>query len=365
MKLTPLHEAHKALNAKMGEFAGYDMPLYYDAGVKAEHEWVRAHAGLFDVSHMGQVSLEGPGAAQFWERVTPSAFTKSKAGRAKYTVLTNKDGGIIDDLIITRLTDTKFYAVLNAGRKASDIQWINSHLPPSLSFEYAEKQALMALQGPAALKIMFEEFGLDLNDMEYMTGQNVDLHGIKAFISRLGYTGEDGFELSVPAREAVKIWNGILSHDKVRPIGLAARDSLRLEMGYCLYGHDIDETTTPVEADLQWVIGKDNRDFIGAKAVRGQMEMGTTRKRVGVKLLDKGVAREGTILRDEAGQEIGKLTSGGFSPTLKISIGQGYVEAASAIVGHKIVADVRGRAIPAEITAMPFIQAKTKAAKAA
>ena len=365
MKLTALHTAHKNLNAKMGEFAGYDMPLYYEAGVMAEHEWVRTQAGLFDVSHMGQIILEGPGAAQFWERITPSAFTKTRHGRAKYTVLTNKNGGIIDDLIITRLTDEKFYAVLNAGCKDNDIKWIKSHLPPSLSFEYLEEQALMALQGPAAQAIMFEEFGLDLDDMEYMTGQHVDLHGTKAFISRLGYTGEDGFELSVPAHKAAGIWNGILSHDQVKPIGLAARDSLRLEMGYCLYGHDIDETTTPVEADLQWIIGKENRDFIGAAIVRGQMETGPTRKRIGVKLLDKGVAREGTVLRDESGNEVGKLTSGGFSPTLKISVGQGYVDAAYSAAGTKIIADVRGRAIPAQVCRMPFVTAKTKIAKAA
>ena len=222
----------------------------------------------------------------------------------------------------------------------------------------------MALQGPAAQAMMFEEFGLDLDDMEYMTGRHVDLHGIRAFVSRLGYTGEDGFELSVPADRAMEVWNGLLSHDKVKPIGLAARDSLRLEMGYCLYGHDIDENTTPVEADLQWVIGKDNKDFIGAGIVRGQMETGPARRRVGVKLLDKGVAREGTVLRDEAGREIGKLTSGGFSPTLKISVGQGYVDAAHAVAGAKIVADVRGRAIPAQISRMPFVTAKTKAARA-
>lgn len=362
MKLTPLHAAHKALNAKMGEFAGYDMPLYYEAGVMAEHEWVRAKAGLFDVSHMGQVILEGPGAAQFWERVTPSSFVNAKHGRAKYTVLTNRDGGIIDDLIVTRLTDEKFYAVLNAGRKETDITWIKSHMPPSLRFEYSEGQALIALQGPRAQAIMFDEFGLDLGDMEYMTGRHVDLHGTKSFVSRLGYTGEDGFELSVPARKAVEIWDGLLSHDDVKPIGLAARDSLRLEMGYCLYGHDISDTTTPVEAGLQWVIGKNNRDFVGAKTVRQQMEGGAARKRVGVKLLDKGVAREGTILRDQAGREIGRLTSGGFSPTLKISIGQGYVEAGFATPGTPVAADVRGRAIPAEICAMPFLQAKTKAA---
>jgi len=365
MKTTPLHAAHAALKAKTGPFAGYEMPLYYPEGVMKEHEWTRAHAGLFDVSHMGQVILEGPGAAQFWERVTPSAFTKTKIGRAKYTVLTNEAGGILDDLIVTRLDDEKFYVVLNAGRKDEDLKWIKSHLPPSLSLIYEEDKALIALQGQAAVKVMFDEFGVDLKDMEYMTGRYVDLHGVKGFVSRLGYTGEDGFELSVPGSGAAKIWDGLLTHDDVKPIGLAARDSLRLEMGYCLYGHDIDETTTPVEAGLRWVIGKENKDFIGASVVRAQMEDGPARKRVGVRLLDKGVAREGTVLRNEAGDEIGTLTSGGFSPTLKISVGQGYVDAVHAASGTKILADVRGRMIAAEICAMPFMQAKTKAAKAA
>lgn len=365
MKQTPLHTAHKALKAKMGEFAGYDMPLYYEAGVMAEHEWVRAKAGLFDVSHMGQITITGAGTSPFWERVTPSAFTRTKPGRAKYTVLTNKNGGIIDDLIVTRLDEGEFYAVLNAGRKETDLQWLKSHLPPSLTLDYMEHQALIALQGPMAQKVMFDEFGLDLADMEYMTGQQVDLNGTRAFVSRLGYTGEDGFELSIPADKAARIWDGILTHEEVKPIGLAARDSLRLEMGYCLYGHDIDEATTPIEAGLQWVIGKENKDFIGANIIRPQMETGTARKRVGVKLLNKGVAREGTPLRDENGREIGKLTSGGFSPSLKISIGQGYIDADFAALGTKIAADVRGRAIPAEVAAMPFLPAKTKAAKAA
>lgn len=366
MKLTPLHAAHKALNAKMGEFAGYDMPLYYADGVMAEHEWVRAHAGLFDVSHMGQITLEGPGAAQFWEHMTPSSFTKAKHGRAKYTVLTNKTGGIIDDLIVTRLTDEKFYVVLNAGRKDEDLKWIRAHLPPSITLDYNETQALIALQGPAAQKVMFDEFGLDLDDMEYMTGRKVDLNGVQGFVSRLGYTGEDGFELSVPGNKAAAIWNHMLAHENVKPIGLAARDSLRLEMGYCLYGHDIDENTTPVEADLQWVIGKQNKDFVGAGPVWKQIENGAPRKRVGIKLLDKGVAREGTVLRDDTGNDIGQMTSGGFSPSLKVSIGQGYVDAAHAAPGTKIMAVVRGRDIPAEVSEMPFLTAKTKtAAKAA
>lgn len=361
MKTTPLHESHKALGAKMGEFAGYDMPLYYPDGVLKEHEWVRAHAGLFDVSHMGQITVEGAQAAAFWERMTPSGFTKAKNGMARYTVLTNEQGGILDDLIVTRLTEDKFYAVINAGRKYQDLEWLRRNLPDGLKLEHLAEHALIALQGPSAEQVLFEVFGLDVKSLAYMTGQYADVDGTQAFISRLGYTGEDGFELSVPGDRARAIWDRMLVHAEVKPIGLAARDSLRLEMGYCLYGHDIDENVTPVEADLGWVIGKDNQSFIGATPVRAQMADGAGRKRTGFQLLDKGVAREGALVLDMEGREIGRVTSGSFSPTLKFSIGQGYIDAAHANAGEKIMVDVRGRRIPAEIAPMPFVEPKTKA----
>ncbi|MBI4031616.1 MAG: glycine cleavage system aminomethyltransferase GcvT [Proteobacteria bacterium] len=366
MKKTPLHESHLALKAKMGAFAGYDMPLYYGMGVMKEHEWARAHAGLFDVSHMGQIIIEGPEAVAFWESVTPSSFSKLANGAAKYTILTNEKGGIIDDLIVTRLEDEKFFAVLNAGRKNTDIEWLRKNLPATVNLDYSENQALIALQGPSAQKIMFDEFGLALEDMDYMTGKHMDMGGIKSFISRLGYTGEDGFELSIPAESAPAIWALLLAHEEVKPVGLAARDSLRLEMGYCLYGHDIDENTSPVAAGLGWVMSKNNRGFIGAPAVLKEKETGPTRKRAGIILTGPGVAREGSAVFDESGsKEIGRMTSGGFSPSLKKSVGQGYIDAGHAAPGAKISIDVRGKKIPAETALMPFLNPKTKAVKAA
>lgn len=364
-KQTPLYQAHLDSGAKMGPFAGYDMPLYYGEGVMAEHEWVRKNAGIFDVSHMGQVMITGDNAMSFVERITPSSFGKLPDGRAKYTVMTNEKGGIIDDLIITRLASDQFFTVINAGCKDKDIAWMREHLPAGVNMDILDDRALIALQGGAAESVMRDLFGMDLSEIPYMWLIEATLHdGTDVYVSRLGYTGEDGFEISVPAANAGALWDKLLSHDKVKPIGLAARDSLRLEMGYCLYGHDIDDTTTPVEAGLGWVLGKDNEDFIGAGYVLPHKENGTDRLRVGIRLTDKGVAREGVDILDAGTEEkIGVLTSGGFSPSLKGGIGQGYVLADKAVVGTKVLVNVRGRNIAAEIADMPFIPARTKSMK--
>ncbi|PCK00622.1 MAG: glycine cleavage system protein T [Zetaproteobacteria bacterium] len=360
---TALHAAHVSLSAKMGAFAGYDMPLYYGLGVKKEHEWVRENAGLFDVSHMGQIILEGEGVAEFLERITPSAFKAKKNGRAQYSVLTNEQGGIVDDLIITRLEENKFFIVLNAGCKEKDMDWIKSHMPDSIKMISLADRALIALQGQKAESVLKEVLGVDASDMPYMfIMPDVDIDGVDAYICRLGYTGEDGFELSVPNDKAEAIWNKLLEHDAVEPIGLAARDSLRLEMGYCLYGHDIDDKTTPLEADLGWVMGKSNEGFIGADVILPQ-KSGTSRKRVGIRLTGKGIAREDAEIRNEQDEVIGVLSSGGFSPTLNVAIGQGYVPIDYAQVGTRVFINVRGRNIEAEIANMPFMPAKTKSMK--
>lgn len=357
---TALHGAHVALGAKMGEFAGYDMPLYYGLGVKKEHEWVRASCGIFDVSHMGQISVKGAegetNAVEFFEKITPSAFSKLGINRTKYTVLTNDQGGIIDDLMVTKTGDNEFHCVINAGCKEKDIQWIKSHLTSGLEFTYFEDWSLIALQGEKAEDVVRDVLGKDLSDVPYM---GLWYEDYTMFISRLGYTGEDGFEISVPNKDAEALWNKLLEHDAVEPIGLAARDSLRLEMGYCLYGHDIDASTTPREADLSWVMGKNNDGFIGADKV-----VDPARKRVGVKLTGKGVAREGAEIRTTDDEVIGTLTSGGFSPTLGMSIGQGYVPVEYAQEGTELLINVRGRNIEAEVAKMPFVPAKTKSAKA-
>lgn len=361
---TALHATHVALGAKMGEFAGYDMPLYYELGVKKEHEWVRSNAGLFDVSHMGQISVKGRAgetdAVEFFEKITPSSFQKLGIDRTKYTVLTNEQGGIIDDLMVTKTGDNEFHCVINAGCKDKDIAWIKSQLTDGLEFTYFDDWALIAIQGVKSEEVVKEKLGVDLSDLRYMSLWAQDDY--KMFISRLGYTGEDGFEISVPNDKAVEVWNKLLSHDAVEPIGLAARDSLRLEMGYCLYGHDINDKTTPIEADLAWVMGKDNGDFIGSNIIIPQ-KMGVSKKRVGVKLTGKGIAREGSEIRDVNDNKIGELTSGGFSPSLNVAIGQGYVPSEFAEAGTKVLINVRGRNIEAEIANMPFMPAKTKTAK--
>lgn len=364
MKHTPLHGAHIDLGAKMGEFAGYDMPLYYGLGVMKEHEWTREKAGIFDVSHMGQAILSGAGAAEFLEKITPSAFQPKANGRAQYTVFTNEQGGIIDDLIVTRLAEDKFFLVINAGRKDVDIEWIRKNLPENLDLDYWEDRALIALQGPKAEAVLKEVMSADLSDIPYMhLVEKKAPCGTDIFVSRLGYTGEDGFEISVPNDRVADAWKMFYEHDAVEPIGLAARDSLRLEMGYCLYGHDINEETSPVEANISWIISKKTTGYFGYERISAELENGPSKKRVGIKLTDKGVAREGAEIRNEADEKIGEMTSGGFGPSVKGAIGQGYVPSKYAKTGTKIFVNVRGRNIAAEIADMPFIPAKTKSMK--
>ncbi len=351
MKHTPLHAAHLALKAKMAEFAGYDMPIQYPEGVMAEHNWTREHAGAFDVSHMGQLIVEGTGATAFLETLTPAAIEGLKHNAAKYSVLMNGDGGMIDDLIITRIGDEKFFLVVNGACKDKDIEWIRPRLPADVTLTHLTERALIALQGPASEQVLREALDIDASGLGYMKYMEFG----PCWISRLGYTGEDGFEISMPADHAQTAWERLLAHPECKPVGLAARDSLRLDMGYPLYGHDIDATTTPLEADLGWIIRKDNKDYIG----RGKVTE-PKRKRIGVKLTDKGVAREGCEIFAQDGKMIGALTSGGFSPTLNAAIGMGYVETEYAINGAPISVIVRDRDIAAEITALPFVQPKTK-----
>ncbi len=356
MKTTPLHASHLALKAKMAEFGGYDMPIQYELGVLGEHNWTRERAGIFDVSHMGQVLVEGENAAQLWEKLTPSTISKLGPNVAKYTVLTNPKGGIVDDLIITRLSDTKFFAVINAGCKDKDIAWIQSNLPDGVTFKHLDDRALIALQGPMAEKVLREALGIDASTLGYMRIMFSD----DLFISRLGYTGEDGFEISVPTKDAAGLWDKLLKHEDIKPIGLAARDSLRLEMGYPLYGHDINDDTSPVEADLVWVMGKDRSGYVGDAHIKKHLENGAPRKRLGIKLTDKGIAREGAEIFTLSGQKLGDLTSGGFSPTLNEAVGQGYIDTKLGKIGDEVLVRVRGRDIKGVIAVLPFVQPKTK-----
>lgn len=364
---TPLYAQHQASAAKICPFAGYAMPLHYTPGVIKEHEWVRSHAGIFDVSHMGQLLLSGKDAVAFLEKITPSGFTKAPTGRAKYTVLTNDKGGIIDDIIVTRRGEESFFIVCNAARKAVDIAWFKQHLPDSCSLLELPTQALIAIQGPDAEAVVTKIFpDANVASQPYMFLQELSWNRTPLFLSRLGYTGEDGFEISIAGDKAGALWEILLADERVLPIGLAARDSLRLEAGYPLYGHDLTEETSPVEAGLEWVIAKQSTQCIGADRIQQDLKNGVKQKRFGIQLAEKGIAREGCTLWDKEGKKIiGHLTSGGFSPILKASIGLGYVDSAFANASHEIFVEVRGKKIHARTHALPFIEVKTKSFKKA
>lgn len=365
IKKTSLNQAHKDQKAKMVEFAGYEMPVEYSLGMLKEHEWVRNdNVGLFDVSHMGQITIEGDNVAEFLSNLTPSNFKIAKNNLAKYTVLTNEKGGIIDDLIITRIAEDKFFIVINAGCKEKDIAWIEKNLPENLTLTKLDNRSLIAIQGIKSEEVLQ---GLisegNLSDLPYMNlGQFTLRNGQEVYISRTGYTGEDGFEVSILDTAAVDFWLELCQNEFVKPIGLGARDTLRLEMGYPLYGHDLNEETSPVEAGLSWVVSKTNDNFFGCDRIIPEKSNGAKIKRVGIKLLEKGIAREGSEI-ERGGKVIAKLTSGGFSPALKTSIGQTYLPSEIAINGEKINVIVRNRKILAEICSPNFLPARTKSIK--
>lgn len=373
MKHTTLNQTHRNQGAKMVEFAGFEMPVQYSEGMLKEHEWVRSgNIGVFDVSHMGQFRIftknKDPQSAldlvKFLSSITPTNFSASTDNLAKYTVLTNEDGGIIDDLIITKINDYEFFIVLNAGCKEKDHQWILKNMPANLELIELSDRSLIAIQGEIAEEVLSKMLlDSNLSNLPYM---NLGFYKTKkhddVIISRTGYTGEDGFEVSIKNDSVVDFWISLCSDSNVKPIGLGARDSLRLEMGYPLYGHDLDDTTSPIEAGLNWVVSKSNDNFIGAKRILKEKENGVLRKRIGVKLLDRGIAREGTEIRFN-GLKIGTLSSGGFSPTLKTSIGQGYFDNNIVKIGDHVTAIVRDREIPALLHSPNFVIAKTKSIK--
>ena len=373
MKHTTLNQTHRNQGAKMVEFAGFEMPVQYSEGMLKEHEWVRSgNIGVFDVSHLGQFRIftknKDPQSAldlvKFLSSITPTNFSASTDNLAKYTVLTNEDGGIIDDLIITKINDYEFFIVLNAGCKEKDHQWILKNMPTNLELIELSDRSLIAIQGEVAEEVLSKMLlESNLSNLPYM---NLGFYKTKkhddVIISRTGYTGEDGFEVSIKNDSVVDFWISLCSDSNVKPIGLGARDSLRLEMGYPLYGHDLDDTTSPIEAGLNWVVSKSNDNFIGAKRILKEKENGVSRKRIGVKLLDRGIAREGTEIRFN-GLKIGTLSSGGFSPTLKTSIGQGYFDNNIVKIGDHVTAIVRDREIPALLHSPNFVIAKTKSIK--
>ncbi len=366
---TPLYEEHVALQARMVPFAGYDMPVQYPGGILAEHLWTREHAGLFDVSHMGQaflIAADHAAAARALEALVPADVLNLAQGRQRYTQLLDAEGGILDDLMITRSVDPKddgkLMLVLNASMKNADCAHISAHLPAGVRLERADDRALLALQGPKAADVM-RRLGAPIDDLAFMAAQAMQVAGFDCHISRSGYTGEDGFEISVRNVNTVALWRALLADAEVKPIGLGARDSLRLEAGLCLYGHDIDRTTTPVEAGLVWSIQKRRREeggFPAAAIVQKQIAEGTTRARVGLLPDGRAPAREGTTITAPDGREIGTVTSGGFGPSVNGPIAMGYVDKAFSQVGTVVNLIVRGKPLSAKVAAMPFVPHRYK-----
>ena len=352
---TPLYALHCELGARLVPFAGYAMPVQYPAGILAEHQHTRAHASLFDVSHMGQARLP-LGAAVVIERLVPVDVVGLAPGRQRYAFFTNDAGGILDDLMFSNAGDHLFM-VVNAARKAHDFALLSQHCDLTVLAD----RALLALQGPAAAAVV-RRLAPDVDALGFMGVTTARLDGIGAFVSRSGYTGEDGFEISVPAEDAERLARTLLAQAEVKPAGLGARDSLRLEAGLCLYGHDIDETTTPVEAGLAWAIQKVRRrdgaragGFPGAGVILDQLERGVARKRVGIVPEGRAPLREGEVLRDAAGRVVGRLTSGGFGATLDGPIAMAYVETGCAGPGTELTAVVRGKPRACRVADMPFV----------
>lgn len=356
---TPLHALHLELGAKMVPFAGYDMPVQYPTGVMTEHRHTRTAAGLFDVSHMGQVLLVGDDAAAALESLVPVDIVGLELFKQRYALFTDDNGGILDDLMVARRTDGLF-VVVNAGCRDQDIAHMQKHLGGRCEVRPLPDQALLALQGPQAVTAL-SRLNPDVAKLVFMTGGFFDLDGIPTFVTRSGYTGEDGYEISVAADRSVELARKLLAQPEVKPIGLGARDSLRLEAGLCLYGHDIDTTTTPVEASLTWAIQKVRRaggeragGYPGAAVVDRQLAEGASRKRVGLVGSERMPVREGAKLVNEAGEEVGVVTSGTLGPTVNKPVALAYVTKAHAALGTQLFALVRDKRTPMTVSSTPF-----------
>jgi len=367
LKHTPLHALHLARGARMVPFAGYDMPVQYAAGVLKEHLHTRSAAGLFDVSHMGQIALRPKSgrvedAALALERLVPQDIVAVAAGRQRYAQFTNQDGGVLDDLMVANFGDHLFL-VVNAACKEADEAHLRAHLSDSCTIDVLADRALIALQGPKAESAL-AKLGADVSATKFMDAGPRRIGMFNCFVSRSGYTGEDGFEISIPSADAEAFAGQLLENPDVLPIGLGARDSLRLEAGLCLYGHDIDTTTTPVEAALEWSVQKSRRSggaraggFPGAAKILAQFDNGASRRRVGLKPEGRAPVREGALLfADGASSEvIGKVTSGGFGPSLNAPVAMGYVPSPLAADGTTVFAEVRGQRLPLKVSATPFV----------
>lgn len=379
MKKTPLYQFHLAHGANMVPFAGYEMPIHYMGvrqarpqtapqlarilqsyarGVKQEHLHTRGKAGLFDISHMGQIKLLGRGRAALLEALTPSRFSDLVVGKQRYTVLTNAEGGIIDDLMVTE-ADDHFFIVLNAACKQGDIEYINGKLNGDCALEILDDHGLLALQGPLAARVM-GAFCPGAAELGFMSGAPFRVNGVDCFINRCGYSGEDGFELSAPADRIEGIARALLAAEEVALIGLGARDSLRLEAGYCLYGYDISADTSPIEADIAWVVAKDRLasntdDYPGLETIRGHHLNGAKRLRVGLVSEGRAPIRRGVTVLNQACETVGMTTSGGFSPTLGKPVAMAYIDTRHAAVDTGLLVKIRERIQAVRVCRLPFV----------
>lgn len=357
MKNTALTETHQALGAKMVPFAGYNMPVSYE-GVNIEHETVRNAVGVFDVSHMGEFLVSGPNALALIQKVCSNDAAKLTVGKAQYSCFPNEDGGIVDDLIVYRVKDEEYLLVVNASNIEKDWAWINKHNSMGATLrDISEDYSLLAIQGPKAVEAMQSLSSVDLASIKFYNFVVGDFAGIEhTIISATGYTGSGGFEIYCKNSEVKQVWDKVLEAGAdygIKPVGLAARDTLRLEMGYCLYGNDIDDTTSPIEAGLGWIT-KFSKDFINSEALKDQKERTPQRKLVGFELEDRGIPRQGYDIVDGNGKTVGNVTSGTMSPSLKKGIGMGYVPAVMADPGTRIHIQIRKNAVPATVVKLPF-----------
>ncbi len=363
LQTTPLTAEHEALGARMVPFAGYLMPVQYPSGILAEHTHTRDKAGLFDVSHMGQAWLKGPDhetTARALETLVPADIVSLQPGQQRYTQLLNDDGGIIDDLMVARsaLPDTqgRLYLVVNASRKAIDFAHLKARLPDTVTVEKLPQWALLALQGPRA-EAALETIVPGVAALQFMQGAPFEFDGSGIYVTRSGYTGEDGYEITVRNDAAQGLWRALLAHPDVLPIGLGARDSLRLEAGLSLYGHELDETVSPVEAGLLWSIQKHRREaggFPGAARIQREIAQGAARRIAGIKPEGRAPARDGTIIMAD-GKEVGVITSGGFGPSAQGPVALGFVPLDLAKPGQALELLVRGKALPAQVVKLPFV----------
>ncbi|WNW13576.1 glycine cleavage system aminomethyltransferase GcvT [Pseudomonas sp. DTU_2021_1001937_2_SI_NGA_ILE_001] len=362
LRVTPLHALHRELGAKMVPFAGYEMPVQYPLGVMKEHLHTREQAGLFDVSHMGQILLGGAEAASALENLVPVDIVDLPVGLQRYALFTNEAGGILDDLMVARLADDQLLLVVNAACKEQDLAHLRQHLSGRCQIEELfESRALLALQGPAAVTVL-ARLAPEVAGMTFMQFARRNILGSDCYVSRSGYTGEDGFEISVPAAEAEAFARRLLAEPEVEAIGLGARDSLRLEAGLCLYGHDMNAATSPVEASLLWAISKARRSdgpraggFPGAATIFAQQQDGVARKRVGLLPQERVPVREGAQIVDEQDRPIGEVSSGGFGPTLGAPVAMGYLDSDHSALATTVWAMVRGKKVPMKVTKMPFV----------